>query len=102
MCPHVDVWGASCGRQDEAPGSATVHRSAMSTRRTVMPLRYDSGIFSSGEARPGPTHQAALAELENTLRTTIVRTLAEATAPIAIASAQRGDQRSAVVLAGAV
>jgi len=102
MCPHVDVRWGSCERQDEAPGSDTVHRGAMATTTTGMPVRHGSGIFSSGEARPGPAHQAALAELENTLRAAIVRTLAEATAPITIASAQRGDQHSAVVLAGAV
>lgn len=73
----------------------------MTTRRTGTPGAYDSGIFASVEARPGPAHRAALAELEHTLRAATASALAEATGPITIASAQRGDQHAAVVLAGA-
>jgi anti-anti-sigma regulatory factor len=67
-----------------------------------MPMASDRGIFSSVEARPGSAREEELAELEHTLRAAIMSTLAEATSPITIASAQRGDQYSAVVLGGAL
>jgi len=67
-----------------------------------MPMASDRGIFSSVEARPGSAREEELAELERTLRAAIMSTLADATSPITIASAQRGDQHSAVVLGGAV
>jgi ABC-type transporter Mla MlaB component len=74
----------------------------MSSRRTSTPTAADSGIFSAVEARPRPAREAELAELERTLRAAIVSTLAEAASPITIASAQRGDQYSAMVLGGPV
>ena len=74
----------------------------MSTLRTSTSIAADSGIFSAVEARPRPGREVELAELERTLRAAIVSTLAEAAGPITIASAQRGDQYSAMVLGGPV
>lgn len=74
----------------------------MSTTRMGTPAAADSGIFSPVEAGPGWERQAELAELEDTLRAAIMSTLAEGTSPITIASAQRGDRYSAVVLGGSV
>ena len=74
----------------------------MSTRRTSTSTAADSGIFSAVEARPRPGREVELPELERTLRAAIVSTLAEAAGPITIASAQRGDQYSAMVLGGPV
>lgn len=74
----------------------------MSSRRAATPAASDSGIFSSIEARPAWAHQEELAELEHVLRAAITCTLAEAARPITIASVQRGDQHSAVVLGGAL
>lgn len=53
-----------------------------------MPVAYDSGIFSSVEARPAPAHQAALAELEHTLRAAISTTRAGDAGPITVASSR--------------
>lgn len=74
----------------------------MSTKRMGPPVAAGSGIVSPSEVRPGWERQAELAELEDMLRAAIMGTLAEGSSPITIASAQRGDQYSAVVLGGSV
>jgi anti-anti-sigma regulatory factor len=74
----------------------------MATMTTRRPVASHTGIFSSTEARPGATRQEELVELEDTLRAAITSTLAEATAPVTIASAHRADRYSAVALAGAL
>ena len=102
-CPGMSTSSwllADGGTKPPAPARCTVV--LMSTRRTGTPVANDSRIFSSVEARPALARQAALAELEHTLRAAITTTLAEDTSPITIGSAQRGDQHAAVVLGGAV
>jgi STAS domain len=60
------------------------------------------GLFGAAQARPGSWRQAELAELEHSLRSAIMSTLAEASRPPMIASLQRGDEYAAVAVGGPV
>jgi len=74
----------------------------MSTSFTRAVVATDNAIFRSAEARPDSWRQAELVELDHTLRSAIMSTRAEANRPVMIASAQRGDQYTAVALGGQV
>ncbi|MDT7684425.1 MAG: hypothetical protein QOG57_4735 [Pseudonocardiales bacterium] len=58
------------------------------------------GLFGAAQARPGSWRQAELAELERSLRSAIMSTLAEASRPPMIASLQRGDEYATVAVGG--